>query len=145
MSESSTTSGPRFVPGESTVDYIRALADDSPGPIRVLVQVLARGSDIDPDAALGSVASLFELDQLGIYGERIWMLYKDVCGGDLVLMLGLLRGVQLGIIPREVLDHAIDNRGEGINADEILTKVRGELSRFGREGTEKDSDSTISG
>lgn len=60
-----------------------ALAEGSPGAISVLSQLLSSGRVVDPDA-WSPIATWLDLDMLGLYGSRIWMLYKDVCGHALV-------------------------------------------------------------
>ena len=73
-------------------------------------------------------------DTFEIYEEKIWMLYKDVCGENLVNTLGVLRACQLGIISQAELKHAIESYGDGIDVEDLLIKVRAELQNFGPEG-----------
>lgn len=56
--------------------------DGNPGALTVIVQFMKMGAEIDPDSALGGITPILDLDTLGIYGPRIWMLYKDVCKED---------------------------------------------------------------
>ncbi len=118
------------------------LADSIPGAVmklcggnlgawRVCADIATHGDHFDPDAALGGgLHFLLNLDSFGIYESRIWMLYKDVCEGDLMAMCGLLRAHQLGIITQESLDQAIDNRGDGLDLKATLQAVRKRLPNF---------------
>lgn len=108
------------------------LGEGNPGAISVIMQLIKNGSIIDPDAAFGELAHLLSLDTFGIYGPRIWMLYKDVCGEDLVNTIAVLRAVQLGKLSENVMNHAIDNYGEGIDTKSILEIVQTELPKFGK-------------
>jgi len=97
----------------------------------VCMQIMGKGAKIDPDAA-SPLLTLLSFDTLGIYGSRIWMLYKDVCKQDLTATLGMLRGWQLGFITKQQLIHAIDNYGDGLDVEAVLAQVRERLPDFGR-------------
>ena len=111
-------------------DVIVALGEGNPGATVVCMEILQQTPDIDPQAALGGLGHLLMLDTFQIYGSRIWMLYKDVCGQDLVKTLALLRACQLGKLSNSKLNHAIDNFGEGVDVDEMLSIVRNTLKDF---------------
>jgi hypothetical protein len=113
-------------------DIVAKLSEGNPGALTVCMGILEKAQTIDPDAAMSGLMSLLKLDSLGVYGPRIWMLYKDVCGEDLVTTLAYLRAWQLGHITREQLDHAIDNYGEGLDKEQVIGAVKKELPRFGR-------------
>jgi hypothetical protein len=117
----------------SVPDAAMALVEGNPGAVNVVVQMTTKGRKIDPDSAFGDLSGLISLDTQGIYGPRIWMLYKDVCKEDIVITLGLLRAVQLGLLSNRELQHAIDNYGEGIDVEDLLTKVKERLPNFGKE------------
>jgi hypothetical protein len=58
------------------------------------------------------------------------LLFKDVCGQSIIKTVGMLRAVQLGYCSREKLNHAIDNRGQGIDIPALMTQVRERLPDF---------------
>jgi len=116
---------------DTIIDVITKLSEGNPGALRVCMDILMQDATIDPDNALSGIGPLLSLDTHGIYGSRIWMLYKDVCGEDMVNTLGVLRGRQLGYISDAELNHAIDNRGNGVDVDAILDQVRECLPNFG--------------
>ena len=60
------------------------------------------------------------------------MLFKDVCGEDLIKMLGVLRAVQLGFVGQEKVKAAINNYGKGIDVDDLLKQVQERLPAFGK-------------
>ena len=106
------------------------LGEGNPRGLRVCVDLLAHGAEIDPDSAVGGLGNLLSLDTHKIYADRIWMLYKDVCGENLAHMAGVLRAVQLGILKESVLHHAIDHYGDGIDVNALLSAVAERLPRF---------------
>ncbi len=116
---------------DSIMDVVIKMVEGNPGAISVCTQLLKENKEIDPDSALGEMGSIFSLDGLGIYGSRIWMLYKDVCGEDITKTIGLLRANQLGFISETILNHAIDNRGDGVDLDNLMEQVKEKLPNFG--------------
>lgn len=56
-------------------EIITVLSDGNPGAVSVLIKWL----ETDPLALMG----ILTLDSKRLYGSRIWVVYKDVCGEDL--------------------------------------------------------------
>ncbi len=105
------------------------LAEGNPGAITAIVEILKNGDWIDP-LGMGSMGTLLWMDAFAIYGSRIWMLYNDVCGRDVVKMIAVIRACQLGIISQHDLDSAID----GVNIlvlNNLLSQVKERLGSFG--------------
>ena len=123
---------------DSTQSAIVKLCEGNPGALSVCLEVLTRGAQIDPQAMMGGLAGLLALDTLGIYGSKIWMLYKDVCGQGLVKTLVVLRSWQLGHTSKQRVDHAISNYGDGLDLDAILLAVQETLPEFGQELEEEE-------
>ena len=115
---------------DSIVDVGMKMSEGNPGALTVLLAMMNEGARIDPDGALGGLGAALSLDTHGIYGSRIWMLYKDVCGENLPMTLAVLRACQLGFITDGEMDRAIDNRGEGLDLEEIKEQVGGRLPAF---------------
>ncbi len=112
-------------------DMFVKMAEGNPGAITVMSRMVNEGEKIDPQSFAGGLGAIMGLDTHEIYGSRIWMLYKDVCGEDIEKTLALLRAVQLGKLRDIELHHAIDFRGEGIDVDELVAVVKAELKDFG--------------
>lgn len=108
------------------------MSDGNPGALTVLARMFKEGAEIDPDDAMGAIGNMLSLDTLGIYGPRIWMLYKDVCGEDLRVTCAILRANQLGFLRESDLNRAIDNYGEGIDVPDLVAKVENRLPNFKR-------------
>jgi hypothetical protein len=117
---------------DTVMSAITKMAEGNPGAASVCVSLYKDTPAIDPDAGFEGMAHIFQLDILGIYGSRIWMLYKDVCGCDVVKTIAVLRSVQLGITPVSVLDHAIDNEGKGLDINKAHQQVSEQLPKFSK-------------
>lgn len=102
----------------------------NPGALNVLCEIFKESQKIDPQNGLGGFAPILFMDTLKIYESRIWMLYNDVCGCRLDKMLGLLRCVQMGLLADEKIQHAIDNRGGGIDLDDAMASLKDRLPSF---------------
>ena len=122
---------------DSPVDALTKLSEGNPGAANVLMLFVQHNDNIDPDAVGGGFLGTFMFDTLGIYGSRIWMLYKDVCNQDIVEVMVVLRGWQLGYLSKDVLDHAIDNRGQGLDKEELFAMVKKRLPAFKIEARKK--------
>ncbi len=103
------------------------------GALSVLNELMKKGADIDPDAALGPLAAILAMDDMNIRGPLIWQLYKDVCKQDLPLMAAVLRARQLGFVSEAALLRAIANYGKGIDPTALAGQVKARLPRFGWE------------
>ncbi|MBE9541453.1 MAG: hypothetical protein IMF01_03970 [Proteobacteria bacterium] len=117
---------------DTPFDVIQKMSGGNPDAMEVCMAIMRDGSKIDPDSALGGVGVLLSLDTNHIYKSRIWLLYKAVCGEDLIKMLAVLRACQLGFLDVDNLDHAIDNYGDGIDVNALEEQVRGRLPKFGK-------------
>jgi hypothetical protein len=117
------------------MDVMLKMSEGNPGAVTVLIELYDKTPEIDPMSALDGLGAIMWLDTFGIYGSRIWMLYKDVCGQDIAKTNWMLRACQLGIISETELNHRIDNYGrDGI--DEIIEKVLKELEDGSKENTD---------
>jgi hypothetical protein len=110
------------------------MCDGNPGALRVMMGMLREGKAIDPLGFAGGLGAVLSLDTQGIYGSRIWLLYKDVCGESLVRTLAVLRAVQLGIISDSALGRAVawaDRRNGAcpIDVGALVAKVRARLGQ----------------
>jgi hypothetical protein len=120
----------------SLKDVVLAMGGGNPGALTACMQLVRYGEVVDPDAFGGGLSSLLLLDTLGIYEERIYMLWNDVCNRDIGKMVAVLRANQLGQlagVDKKAITHAIDNRGDGIDIDAVVEAVKNRLPRFAPE------------
>ena len=76
-------------------DAVLKMAEENSNAITVLVEILNQGDFIDRNARFGGLLSLLLLDRFEIYGNQIWVLYKDICGGDILKTIATLRAAQM--------------------------------------------------
>ena len=121
---------PRIQLKMSVMDIVKVMSEGNPGALRVVMELLTDGGKIDTQDVFEGFGSVMGLDNLDLYGPKIWMLYKDVCGENLSLMIVVLRAVQLGHISDADVKHAVDNYGEGLDLPEIKKYVLERLDGF---------------
>ena len=116
------------------------LADGNPGAVRVLCELFHASPIVDPIGVTG-FAPLDWLDTWEVYGPHIWLLYKDICGEDIVQMLTAIRAAQLDIIPSSDLTTAIQladapseqtHHGFISDFDGLLEQVRERVPEFAK-------------
>ena len=115
---------------DNTQSAIMKIVEGNPGALSVCTQALEKGPSVDPDSAFGGLGVLLDFDTLGLYGSKIWMLYKDVCGESIEKMMGVLRGRQLGLISSAQVLHAVESYGDGIDVDALVRQVQERLPDF---------------
>lgn len=118
-------------------DVIIKIAEGNPGALTVSMQILEQTPTIDPDCAMGGLMVLLGLDDLGIYGSKIWMLYKDVCKQSIPKTLSTLRAHQLGYITTIELMYGINSYGAGLNIDDLYDKVQERLPDFDKQNNDE--------
>lgn len=109
---------------------VMKLSEGNPGALTACMEMVMTLPQVDPQDIFGGLSALLSLDTNRIYGPRIWMLYKDVCGQNASKAIGLLRARQLGIIYDKELNHAIDNYGAGLDLETVLNQVKERLPQF---------------
>jgi hypothetical protein len=115
----------------SMLDAVACVCEGNPGAIRVCLEILKHGGQIDPDSLLGGFGVILLLDTLGIYGSQIWILHKDICEENIIATIGMLRAFQLGHISDCELMNAIKSEGIIlIDVPTYLMRVRKELPKF---------------
>jgi hypothetical protein len=126
---------------DTPMSSVMKLAEGNPGALTVLSRVLREGAEIDPDAGFGQpIFIILNFDSIGLYGPLVWQLYKDVCGERLDKTIAIVRSWQMGFLSDSQIRYACDNRGSGINVDEVCLKLKKRLPSFNfKEETDQES------
>jgi len=115
---------------DTPISAIEKISEGNPGAVSACMEMAMANPTVDPQSMLGAVAPLLSLDTHAIYGPRIWMLFSDVCNRRADVALACLRWVQLGLGSIAALNHAIDNRGDGLDIEEVMAAVVKRLPTF---------------
>lgn len=113
-------------------EIMLAIGESNPGAISIVAQLLNEAHRIDPDNLFGGFGPLMTLDTLGVYGYRVHVLCKDICGNDLRNMIAVLRGFQLGYLSKEEIHKSIDKESRTFDLDKVIRQVEDRLPSFMR-------------
>ena len=118
-------------------DILIKMSKGVPGAAIVLATLLKCNSIVDPDSGIGEFGTILMLDDMEVYGSDIWLLYKDICGENIVNLVGVVRAMQLGFISKEQIKAAIASRRTAAPIDlpvgELLKQVKARLAAFNLE------------
>lgn len=110
-------------------DALVKMSDGNPGGLMAMMSMVEVAEDADSNNAYGSFGPLVYLDTFGIYGSRIWCLFKYVCGENPRHALACLRSVQLGILSRAELGRYLDGQSK-LDFEVLIPKLVKELPSF---------------
>lgn len=103
----------RLTINDSFTDIIIKLSEGNPGAVSVVTEMM-RKDDWDNDAP--GFTKILLLDSMGIYGDKIWMLYNDCCDRDLDQMNIVLCNWQMGkLTTQEISLNLSEGRGKPFN------------------------------
>lgn len=125
---------------DSMMDILGKMAEGNPGAIMAMMGIIKEHDAIDPQAALGALGALLMLDDMGIYGWHIAVLFSDTAGKSVRKFLLLMRAVQLGIFSHSKFKAMSEDssRQNTLSPEEwadIDAKVCEELAEFARPET----------
>jgi len=110
------------------------MSDGNPGGLTAMIQLLKETESIDPINALGGVGNILQLDDMGIYGTDIYVLWSDICDRNTARLITVLRATQLGLISRETVINASSRQDYSgktmIPIEDLYKQVKGELDVF---------------
>lgn len=119
---------------DSVMSATIKLSDQNPGAIGAMVEMCKASPVTDPENFAGDVSPLLSLDQHNIYGTDIYVLFSDICEGDPVKALAVLRAVQLGFLEESTLQDACSRQDRSgkriIDVDGLYSKVKNRLPSF---------------
>jgi hypothetical protein len=122
---------------DTFIDIVMKMSNGNPGAITVISQLFKEESKIDPDSALAPFGTILSLDAMGIYADKIWILYKNVCSSNIIRLVALIRANQLGFISNETIEDAIKPENvlkpNSIDTIYLLQKVQKQLPNFAKE------------
>ncbi len=116
---------------KTKMDTIMAFVGGNPGAVSALVTLMQTAKKVDPDSIWEDFTPLMALDNLGIYEEKIWMLYKDVCGQSALNCHILFRAQQMGHLTESEIIDAVNASNPRFDFVDLLHTIQMELPHFG--------------
>lgn len=114
----------------SMAQVATAMCEGIPGALNVMLAVITKGSKHDPNCPDVPFAVVGMLDEMGIYGSRLWILYSDVAGAKLGRFLAIIRAFQLGFLKEEEIDASIEAEKATFDVDAVIVRVQERLPKF---------------
>lgn len=94
---------------DGTIEIFMKMSDGNPGAMTCLVELLKKK---DWYANIPGVMMILMLDSIGVYGEKLYMLWNDCCDRDLIKMELVIRNYQMGkLSTATILEHVAPVRG----------------------------------
>lgn len=120
---------------DNIMDIMLKMSNGNPGALNVLTELLIPENEkIDPDNIMGGMGNLLSLDTIGIYGADIHVLANDICDGDMIKVITILRAHQFGYLDGDLLRDACSRQDKAgrqmINVNSLYKKVKKKLPRF---------------
>lgn len=108
------------------------LCDGNPGALTTLIALLKQEQTIDPDSALGPYGTILSLDVMGIYGPRIWVLFKYVCDSKIDRLVTLFRAHQLGLVSEDAIKAASQEPPSTppFDMESLIAQIKAQLPAF---------------
>lgn len=117
----------------SIAKLLAEMSEGNPGALTALVELID-DNETDTDNFMKEVGSVLMLDELGIYGTAIYVLYNDICERDIVKVQAITRACQLGLISSNRVKDACSRQDysgkEIINPKEVYNAVCDMLPNF---------------
>jgi len=79
---------------DNTVNIIKKMGKGNPGAMSVLIKLLQSKDVVTRKNT--TTDYILDMDRLGIYGENIWILYKDLCSERLNVLMAILYAQRTG-------------------------------------------------
>ncbi|WP_330924287.1 hypothetical protein [Candidatus Sororendozoicomonas aggregata] len=98
------------------------LAGSNPGVLHFLCNIKKKYDDKGYSDIYFEVI-LSTLKKNNIHGNKIWMLYKDVCKEKEDNLYTIMNALLLGFVTKDQVTFAIDNREQGIDLSAIKQAV----------------------
>lgn len=88
----------RITLNDNLSEAVIKIVDGNPGAMNAICDMMSVADRVDPQSFMGQLTPVIALDEHGIYGTDIYVLWSDKCGRDPRKVLMLIRAVQLGLL-----------------------------------------------
>lgn len=95
---------------DTGMDIVIKMANGNPGAMTCLMDMLKYTSE---GSQMPGLFLILNLDTLGLYGEKIYMLWNDCCDRDMAQMELVLRNWHMGhLAAYEIMENLSNGRGK---------------------------------
>ena len=102
----------KYQSGDTTVDLIVKMSEGNPGAIAFCSELMKFGT-------LG-VVTIINLDDIGLYGDRLYMLWNDCCGRSAEKAIKVVKARNFGKLSnQDIRDHVAGGYGKPFADDEL--------------------------
>lgn len=103
---------------------INTISKKKPGASSALMGIMFQYSIIDPCAPLGPFNVVNFAKENKIEGSAVSFIYKDICDKKPYRFVALIRGQQMGLIPREDIEKIANKEVVTFDFVELIEKIR---------------------
>lgn len=127
---------------DTFVSILEKISEGNPGALTCLMEMIKKQDWYFPDTEV--MVYILHLDDLGLYGPELYMLWNDCCGRDLNVMETVLRNYQCGkLLGAEIRANLSKGRGtpfENLVPMEELFPKEEQLTEYIKKHFEKKRD-----
>ncbi len=114
---------------------ILKMADNNPGAMACLVDLFETAGSMNLNDFMGPMAPMLDLDEWGIHGEHIYLLWNDCLNKNSKAMIALLKGCGFGLHDRKSVLEAINiDSFRGIDIEDqipgLVKKIQNKYPQF---------------
>ncbi|MEM7679950.1 MAG: hypothetical protein AAF182_02990 [Pseudomonadota bacterium] len=111
------------------LEMFSEIAGQNIGSIAALEYLFQNSGKIDPENTIHNTIFLFTLAANNIVGEKIKILFLDVCDSNVTKMQACLSGLYLKIISPKEIHNAIDGHKD-LDIDKLINKLKKKVPSF---------------
>lgn len=95
----------RLTPQDTTMDLMLKMSEGNPGALTTCMELFQLGTP--------GVVALINLDDIGLYGEKLYMLWNDCCGRDASKVVRVVEARNFGkLSDQDIRDHVAGGYGK---------------------------------
>jgi len=103
----------KLTPQDTTMDLMLKMSEGNPGALMACMELFKLGTP--------GVVALINLDDIGLYGEKLYMLWNDCCGRDAEKVVKVVKARNFGkLSDKDILDRVSGGYGKPYTDEELL-------------------------
>lgn len=108
----------KLTANDTTMDLVVKMGEGNPGAMTACMELFKIGTK--------GVTTLLCLDDIGMYGEKLYMLWNDCCGRDASKVVRVIEARNFGkLSDQDIRDHVAGGYGKPFADDELAVEDSG--------------------